>query len=587
MIGGNIMKSKRNIILKLSLFIFFLFFGFHTVKADGIATTGFSGNSSVYVGNNIEVILYVGSVNGTTGGLAAFGGTISYSTDKLELVSTSSLAPFSVELNGNKLGGFGQSTITGKSNIMKFIFKTKGVGNATISYSGSSQPDLSANPVSISGCSKTISITNPPSSNNNLSSLSVSQGNINFNKNNTSYNFTVSSSVTSINISATSEDSGATVSGTGKKSLSYGTNRFYIVVTAPNGSKKTYTITVTRKDNRSSNNNLSSLSVNGGDLNPSFNKKTTNYTLDVPYSISNLSVTAKAEDSKSKVTVSGNNNLIAEETNTVTITVTAENGSSKKYTIQVTRGKDPNKVLSNNNYLTKLAPSIGILSPVFDKEKSEYEIWLPYEVDKITFDYQVEDTKYATTKLEGSDTLEAGVNNVCKIIVTAENREERTYTINVKRAKNPSDNSSNNTYIKSIKIKNGKLNVEFNKKTYEYYYTKEKGFKITEVIPEDENSVVSIVEHESTIYLIVSSPSGEYGVYTLREEQIDNKRFTIYFILFVVGLILGYVIRMIIKNKKNQNNKNKTKEMINEDVKKNTKDSLKNKKNNLDINKNI
>ena len=38
--------------------------------------------------------------------------------------------------------------------------------------------------ISISGCSKTINITNPPSTNNNLSSLTVSNGSLNFNKNN-------------------------------------------------------------------------------------------------------------------------------------------------------------------------------------------------------------------------------------------------------------------------------------------------------------------------------------------------------------------------------------------------------------------
>lgn len=563
MIGGNIMNKKIKIIFNLFLISFLLFLAPNIVKADGNASTGFSGNSSVYVGNNIEVILYVGSVNGTNGGLAAFGGNISYSTDKLALISTSSLAPFTVELSGNKLGGFGQNTIKGRSNIIKFTFRAKAVGSATISYSGSSQPDANATPVSIFGCSKTISIVNPPSSNNNLSSLSISSGSISFNKNTTSYSVSVGSNVTSVNISASAEDSGARVSGTGNKSLNYGSNKFYIVVTAPSGAKKTYTVNVTRKDDRSGNNNLSSLKVNGGDLNPNFNKGTTTYTLDVPYSISSLSVTAKAEDSKAKVTVSGNNNLVAEETTPVTITVTAENGSKKTYTINVKRGKDPNKKLSDNNYLTKLNPSIGILSPVFDKEKSDYEIWLPYEVDKISFDYQVEDTKYATTKLEGNDILQPGISNVYKIIVKAESEKERTYTINVRRAKNPSDNSSSNTYIKSIKLKNGKLTSEFNKKNREYTYTKKSGFEITEVIPEDKNSAVSIVEQENNIYLIVTSGSGEYGVYTLKEKKLNIVTYLIYIGIFACGLGVGFVVKSILRKKniepEKKKNKKKTK----------------------------
>ena len=166
--------EKNNKIIKTFIYFLLLFFAPLMVNAAGSATTGFSGNSSVYVGKNIDITLYVGSVSGTTdnGGLAAFGGTISYPKDKLELVSKSSLAPFTVELNGSKLGGFGQNTIKGRSNIMKFTFKAKAVGKAIVSYSGSKQPDASASPVSISGSSKTINITNPPSSNNYLKSLS-------------------------------------------------------------------------------------------------------------------------------------------------------------------------------------------------------------------------------------------------------------------------------------------------------------------------------------------------------------------------------------------------------------------------------
>lgn len=540
MTGGYNMNIKR--ILKLWFLAFFLFLTPLTVLATGTATTGFSGNDSVYVGNNIEVILYVGNVSGTTNneGLAAFGGNLTYSTDKLELISSSSLGPFSVELVGNKIGGFGQNTIKGNTNILKLVFKTKALGTATISYSGSNQPDSYNSPVSISGCTKTINIVNPPSSNNNLSNLSVSSGGINFDKNITNYNISVEPNITNFNIQASAEDNGASISGVGTKTLNYGNNSFNIVVTAPNGAKKTYTVNVNRKDNRSGNNNLSNLKVNGGDLKPGFSKSNTNYTLEVPYSISNLTVNASTEDSKAYVTVTGNNNLIAETTNQVTITVTAENGSKKTYTISVKRGKDPNKILSTNNYLTHLKPSIGILSPVFDKNNNDYEIWLPYEIDKISFDYQVDDKKYATIKFEGKDTLQPGVSNIYKIIVTAESGDERIYKINVRRAKNPAENTSSNTYLKSIKLKNGNLTTKFDKESHEYFYTSSKGFEITEVVPDDENSIVIIVEEKNTFYLIVSSSSGDYGVYTLRPKNLIN--YFIYVLLFICGAGLGVVL---------------------------------------------
>ena len=75
-----------------------------------------------------------------------------------------------------------------------------------------------------------------------------------------------------------------------------------------------------------------------------------------------------AADSKARISIN-NPNLIAEEEVTATITVTAENGAQKTYTLKVARGKDPNKVLSTNGYLKTFKSSYGDLSPVFNKEK--------------------------------------------------------------------------------------------------------------------------------------------------------------------------------------------------------------------------
>ena len=557
------MNKKINKKITSILVFLFLFLSPLVVNAAGSATTGFSGNNSVYINQNIEVILYVGSVSGTTddGGLAAFGGTISYPTDKLELVSNASLGPFSVELNGNKLGGFGQNTIKGRSNIIKFVFKAKALGSATISYSGSSQPDASASAVAISASSKTISIVNPPSSNNNLKSLSVSNGSISFNKNTTNYSITVDSNVTSINVSAEAEDSGAKVSGTGSRGLNYGNNSIVVTVTAPSGAQKNYTITVNRKDNRSSNANLASLSVNGGDLSPAFNTNTTNYNVSVPFSVSNLKVNATAQDGKSKVSIS-DTNLVAEETRSIYITVTAENGAKKTYTINASRGKDPNKVLSTNNFLSKLNVSSGVLSPSFNKERDNYIVYVPYEIDKVSFETDVEDKKYATTKIEGPESLSTG-NNSYKIIVTAEDNSTKTYSVTVSRGINMTGESlSSNIYLKEIKIKNGSLKETFDKKTFSYKYT---GGEI-EAIPEDDSSEVSIIKNNNSAIIMVKSLSGEIGIYTLVLSKVSAVNIIIYivsFLLIVGALVGGYFIgknniledKILLGKKKNKKEK--------------------------------
>lgn len=540
---------KMKNIIKTFCFIILSFFLFSpNVFADGSASTSFSGNSSVYINNNIDVVL---SINTNTP-IVAIQGEITYDTSKLELVGQTSLAPFDIKVNNTKIAGMdltGNISITGSRQLIRLTFKAKALGSATISFSGSRQVGKDNVVVLTSGCSKSINITNPPSSNNNLSSLSVSGASINFDKNNTNYNVTVEANVTNVTISATAEDPGARVSGTGSKTLNYGANTFNIVVTAPSGAEKTYTVTVNRKDNRSGNNNLSSLKVNGGTLNPGFNKNTTRYTLSVPFSISSLSIDAIPEDSKAKVSISGNN-LVAEETRDVTITVTAENGSTKTYVISVTRGKDPNKVLSNNNYLRYLDISIGILSPVFNKENINYEVWLPYEVATINFDYDVEDTRYATVVFKGDKNLQPGIANIFTITVTAENNEQRVYTISVRRAQNPLVTSEGNTYLKDVKLKNGSLTSSFDKEKHKYNYTRKADFEIEEVIAEDENSAIKIVEDGTTIHIIVISSTGEYGVYTLEEQQFSIISYLIYLLIFIIGCVVGFVIKTLLKSNK-------------------------------------
>lgn len=91
--------------------------------------------------------------------------------------------------------------------------------------------------------------TSSGSNNNWLNSLSVSGQSLSptFNRYTTAYSLTVNSDVSAITINAKANASGAKISGTGKKALNTGENKFKITVTAPSGVKRTYTLTVTRQ----------------------------------------------------------------------------------------------------------------------------------------------------------------------------------------------------------------------------------------------------------------------------------------------------------------------------------------------------
>lgn len=534
--------KKLNIKIITLVSLFFLFLCPLGVYAAGGASTGFKGNSTVYEGATFDITLYVNE-KGSNGGLAAFGGRLKYDSSKLTLVSAKSLAPFNVDINKatNKLGGFssGSAYITGYSNIMRFTFKATALGKTTVSFQAEDQPDKEQGTVNITSSSKTITVTEPPSSNNNLSSLSTNKGSISFNKNTTKYTLNVANDVSSITITAQAEDSGALVSGVGTKSLVYGNNTIKVVVTAANGDKKTYTIIVNRKDNRSSNNKLSSLSVKEGSLNPKFYANTESYKMNVPFSVTEVHVKAVADDSKSKISISGATGLIAEKNNVVTIKVTAENGSVKNYIINVTRGKDPNKKLSTNNNLADLNVNVGILSPSFSKDKTNYAVYLPFEIDKIDINALVEDTKYGVLNVDAPTKLNVG-NNKFTYTVTAEDNSTKVYTINVVRASNLEDTSSGNASLKNIKLTNGRLIGTFKNNIFVYSYKKGKNFEF-EAIPEDENSKVTTNITEDIITILVEAPNGESNVYILLPKKANILLITVIVILILLIILSAYL----------------------------------------------
>ncbi len=94
-------------------------------------------------------------------------------------------------------------------------------------------------------------------------------------------------------------------------------------------------VTGTAPVSYSSDNALKSLQISPGSLSPAFSPDTTTYSASVGADVTELVVSAAANDSKASVSVSGTR--MDPGNNTTTITVTAENGSVKKYVIYTTR----------------------------------------------------------------------------------------------------------------------------------------------------------------------------------------------------------------------------------------------------------
>jgi hypothetical protein len=204
--------------------------------------------------------------------------------------------------------------------------------------SNNTSSNSSSNSAQKSNTSNTTTKTKAKSSNANLSNLGMDPNDFTgFSENKTSYDVTVPNNVTQVEIYATKKDSKASLTGTGIKKLQEGQNTANVIVTAEDGTTKTYTINIKRLsknekqdttenlDAKSSSNSkdleLSNLEIEGVNLEPSFESSTYKYEISIKGEQSNLDIKASTNNTSDKVEIIGNENLQNGQ-NIITILVT-------------------------------------------------------------------------------------------------------------------------------------------------------------------------------------------------------------------------------------------------------------------------
>ena len=189
---------------------------------------------------------------------------------------------------------------------------------------------------------------------------------------------------------------------------------------------------VTIAEPLSGNCNLATLDVSNATISPAFSGGVTEYSASVPYEVSTLSVAATAEHPGAQVSI-GDTYLYEAATTPVKVTVTAENGAAKTYTIYVSRPRDPNYVESDNCNLSDLWVEGFVLSPAFAVDVDKYYVWLPYETETVTVGATTEDSK-ASVSVDSSMVLEHGKGTDIPVTVTAENGNQKVYVVTAVRA---------------------------------------------------------------------------------------------------------------------------------------------------------
>ena len=226
--------------------------------------------------------------------------------------------------------------------------------------------------------------------NADLTGLTISSGTLSpqFSSSVTVYTASVDNSVTQVTVTPTASDSLATitVNGNGVTSgngyivtgLTVGTNTVTVLGIAEDITIKIYTITITRAAAALSDNaDLGGLTISSGTLSPQFSSSDIAYTASVDNSVTQVTVTPTVSDSLATITVndntvtSGNGYIVTDltvgEPNTVTVIVTAQDSTTKTYTVTLTRAAalsdTPPTFVSS-----KLDSETGVLTIIFSED---------------------------------------------------------------------------------------------------------------------------------------------------------------------------------------------------------------------------
>jgi uncharacterized delta-60 repeat protein len=334
-----------------------------------------------------------------------------------------------------------------------------------------------------------------------LSSLHLSDGSLspNFNPYTISYEASVPSSTSSITVTPAALDSlasvtvnGATVAS-GEASnpipLAVGNNTITVVVMAQDGvTTSTYTVSVTRAP--SSIATLNGLVLSAGSISPTFVSNTTAYTLTVANTVTSTTVTPTVTNSAATVKVNGatvasgtatTSIPIAVGTNTITVLVTAQDGTTQKtYTVTVTRA------VSSVATLNGLALSSGSLNPAFTSNTAAYTLAVANSVTSTTVNATVTNSA-ATVNVNGATVasgtasspiaLAVGSNTISVLVTAQDGTTQKTYTVTVTRA------ASNVATLSGLVISAGSLSPTFASGTTAYTLAAANNVTSTTVIP--------------------------------------------------------------------------------------------------------
>ena len=451
------------------------------VTADGNATFVVTGNTGLRTGlNTVKVIV-----------TAEDGTTVSYDVF-VNVAKSNNTGLGSVKVNGFTLDveqplAFEVSSSTTSVSVVAVAADV----DATVTVSGADNLAEGANDVivtvtaadGITSQDYVIVVTRAAlSSNNELGTITVNGESVE-----AGGTFNVDQGTTSVSVVATAADPDATVEVSGNTNLDPGANTVTVTVTAANGSSATYTFTVFVRV-LSGDTSLSTFTINGEDV-------VEGKTIVTDGTKNFVTVVARATDANASIDVSGAGNLSI-GLNTITVTVTAENGDVATYTVLV-------------KYPDITDATLATFTINGEAVANGDEIALDYGVDAVEV-VALANSELATVEIEGGSDLVSGANTVTVTVTAGDGEANATYTVTLNVAYN-NDTSLATFQVNGTDVEDGG-SIDLDPYTTEVEVTAE---------PTDPDATVDISGNtdlqtgSNTLVVTVTAANGDTQEYTV------------------------------------------------------------------------
>ena len=205
-------------------------------------------------------------------------------------------------------------------------------------------------------------------------------------------------------------------------------------------------------------------------------------------------------------------------------------GGSGGVTSGNTTSNNQQIIKSSNNNLKSLQLDIEGISPTFNKNTTQYYITIPENTNNINITALLEDAK-ANIQITGNTNIPVG-NSQIKILVTAENGNQKQYLINVTKTNNSELSNAN---LENLAIENVTLIPEFNSEITDYTAEFSEDIQSLNIlaIPQREAATVTIEGNENlqigdnVIKITVLAEDGEtskiYNIVVKKNEVTEEE----------------------------------------------------------------